>query len=310
MGPGTMSWEDQGRQEHGWFGDGTAPPKFDDDAGNDDDLFEPMESSQRIAAVAQGAIGALPLDLRAPAAARSGPVTLAVLTDVMTTWASAAGLDQAEFAERFLGRSADDPVVGDLRAAASGAVYAKSHADLGEAASHLAKAMQAVELDRWQRFLADAQERARDHVGITARIPGSYQVAQVQIAVPLAMGAAQVLSDALTILGGGALILNAKPPKNPEPITNPPQLPPPVPDGWVSSPSQKGRGIIYHPPEQDPYAPGGDSIRVMPPGSSPVPGLENGYWVKEKDGQAIDPATGGTGSAGQTQVPLPPPSDQ
>ncbi len=23
-----MSWEDQGRQEHGWFGNGTAPPKL------------------------------------------------------------------------------------------------------------------------------------------------------------------------------------------------------------------------------------------------------------------------------------------
>ena len=27
-----MSWEDQGRQEHGWFGNGTAPPKLDDGA--------------------------------------------------------------------------------------------------------------------------------------------------------------------------------------------------------------------------------------------------------------------------------------
>ena len=27
-----MSWEDQGRQEHGWLGNGTAPPKLDDGA--------------------------------------------------------------------------------------------------------------------------------------------------------------------------------------------------------------------------------------------------------------------------------------
>ena len=26
-----MSWEDQGRQEHGWFGHGTAPPKVKDE---------------------------------------------------------------------------------------------------------------------------------------------------------------------------------------------------------------------------------------------------------------------------------------
>ena len=28
-----MSWEDQGRQEHGWFGHGTAPAKVEDNAG-------------------------------------------------------------------------------------------------------------------------------------------------------------------------------------------------------------------------------------------------------------------------------------
>jgi hypothetical protein len=100
-----------------------------------------------------------------------------------------------------------------------------------------------------------------------------------------------------------ASIANAKAPQRPQPITNPPQASPPIPDGWVSSPA--GSGVINSPPGQYPPA-SGESIRVMPPGSTPVPGLENGYWRQtNKYGQPINPATGGTGTQGQTHVPLP-----
>ena len=121
-----------------------------------------------MAAVARGAIAALPSDLRARAAAQNDPATVERLTEVMTAWVYGGALNQADFAERFLGRSGDDPVAGQLRAAASGAAFAKSHADLGEAASRLAKAMQAIGLDRWQRFLVDAQHRANDPATISA----------------------------------------------------------------------------------------------------------------------------------------------
>lgn len=163
-----MSWLDQGRQEHGWFGHGTAPPRFDEKAGSDDDLFGPGEVQQRFTATIHGAIAALPANLRARAEARNDKTTVGRLGDLMTARVLASRLDQAAFADKFLGRSADDPVVVELRAAASGAAFAKSHADLGEAARHLANAEQAVGLDQWQRFLVDAKERANDPATVAA----------------------------------------------------------------------------------------------------------------------------------------------
>ena len=61
----------------------------------------------------------------------------------------------------------------------------------------------------------------------------------------------------------------------------------------------------YYPPNTDPSSPGSSCIRVMPPGSTPVTGLENGYWISVKNGQPTNPATGGTGTRGETHVPLP-----
>ena len=78
----------------------------------------------------------------------------------MTAWVRASKLDQASFAERFLGRSADDSVAAKLRSAAEGAGTATSHAALRDAAGRLADAMQTVGLDRWAGFLADAYGRA------------------------------------------------------------------------------------------------------------------------------------------------------
>lgn len=43
----------------------------------------------------------------------------------------------------------------------------------------------------------------------------------------------------------------------------------------------------------------------MPPASTPVPGLENGYWKSVRNGQPTNPATGGIGTRGETHVPLP-----
>ena len=86
----------------------------------------------------------------------------------MKAWIRGARLDQAQFATVFFGRAADDPVVANLRGAAQVADTAESHSELRDAARHLATAVQAVGLNRWSRFMADAHDRARDPATIAA----------------------------------------------------------------------------------------------------------------------------------------------
>ncbi|MES2229973.1 MAG: DUF637 domain-containing protein [Pseudomonadota bacterium] len=98
----------------------------------------------------------------------------------------------------------------------------------------------------------------------------------------------------------------AKTPQTVEEISNPPQAPV-IPSGWVSRPGRNG-GEIYFPAGTDPAK--GEHIRVMPPGSSPVPGYEDGYWRWQNSGkQPMNPSTGKPGiGQGDTHVPLPPDS--
>ncbi|WP_434672558.1 DUF637 domain-containing protein [Pseudomonas sp. R1-15] len=105
------------------------------------------------------------------------------------------------------------------------------------------------------------------------------------------------------VVGSDAAKGGAKTPQTLEQITNPPQGPV-IPSGWVSRPGKNG-GEIYYPSGTDPAK--GEHIRVMPPGSSPVPGYENGYWRWQNAGkQPMNPATGKPGKGqGDTHVPLP-----
>ena len=109
----------------------------------------------------------------------------------------------------------------------------------------------------------------------------------------------------LNWLSGGLVFNNgAKPPKNVEPITNPPQAPV-IPGNWVSKPGRVPGSEIFYPPGSDPST--GEHIRVMPPGSSAVPGNADGYWQWiNGNKQPIDPSTGKPGGRGDTHVPLPP----
>jgi hypothetical protein len=86
----------------------------------------------------------------------------------MTAWVRGSKMDAGAFASHFFGRAADDPVVATLRAAVSEASFATTQAHLAKASGDLAEVMKAVGLDRWPRFVADAQARARDPATVAA----------------------------------------------------------------------------------------------------------------------------------------------
>jgi hypothetical protein len=152
-----MSWEDQGRQQHGWFGSGKGQDT------NIDDLAPDGQSlNQRIDAVISGSIAALPRTLRASADIRLDTGTRAQLSSLMVTWSGGADMDRTAFAGQFFGRTADDPVATSLRTTALTARLSGRPDALRDAAEHLASAILAVGLDRLHRFLDDAQARAND----------------------------------------------------------------------------------------------------------------------------------------------------
>ncbi len=158
-----MSWEDQGRQQHGWFGSGKGEATNNDSAASDGQSL-----SQRVDAVIAASIAALPRALRAPMELRLDTATRANLNTLLVTWSRGAGLDRAEFAGQFFGREANDPVAVSLRTAA---LTARLSDGLRDAAEYLASAMETVGLDRWHRFLNDAQVRSNEPSTIAALEP-------------------------------------------------------------------------------------------------------------------------------------------
>lgn len=155
-----MSWEDQGRQYHMWFGHGTASDRVQKEGS--DPSVTGQSTDERVLALAYGAVAALPASLRRQAEAQYQRGTLTHLKGAMTAWIKGTRLDQATFAGRFFGRAANDPVVRNLHEAALDAATATSHADIRDASGKLADAIKAVGVDQWPRFVADASERARD----------------------------------------------------------------------------------------------------------------------------------------------------
>ncbi|CAJ0803714.1 hypothetical protein LMG19083_03932 [Ralstonia psammae] len=104
----------------------------------------------------------------------------------------------------------------------------------------------------------------------------------------------------------GSLAAGPKIPPKLDALTNPEQGPV-IPSDWLSRPGRTAGSTIYYPPGTDPSAPGSTYIRVMPPGSTQVPGLGNGYWISVVNGQPINPANGSPNATrGDIHVPLPP----
>jgi hypothetical protein len=221
-----MAWEDQGRQEHGWFGHGAMAQQSGGRESND---AVPASHGQRILGAAYGAIASLPPAQQRQAEAHYHAGTLGRLTEAMTAWARGARLDQADFAERFFGRAADDPVVQNLRGAAIGTSSATTHAEIKEAAGKLAEAMQAIGLYQWPRFVADAQARARDPATVAA-IENSRRLPDVSkdairpvypVETLLGIGAAGVAGGTAAVVRAvGRAILKQALPEKPAPTGN------------------------------------------------------------------------------------------
>jgi hypothetical protein len=147
-----------------WFGHGTAPGKLKEQASSS----ASAQGKDPILGLAFGAVAALAPAQRGRAEAQFQGGNLSRFRDAMTAWMRGVRMDSATFADRFFGRDYDDPVAQILHRAARDAGLAKSPAEFAQAARGVADAMKAVGLDRWARFIADAQSRARDPATVAA----------------------------------------------------------------------------------------------------------------------------------------------
>lgn len=183
----------------------------------------------------------------------------------MTAWMRGVRMDEATFADRFFGRDGDDPVAQILHRAALDAGLAKSPAEFARAARGVADAMKAVGPDRWARFIADAQGRARDPATVAAiekslRPPDPARdairpVYPVEAAVGI--GAAGIAGGAGAALraAGGAVLRQVRPDNRPLGAgiaersagtrESPPSAPPPE-----TTPPAAGRPVRLHEGQQ------------------------------------------------------------
>ena len=138
-----MTWQDQGRQQHMWFGHGTAGSKGKPPEPGADPMCEPGNFDKRIDAVAHSSLMHLPRAEWHRSAVSFDRGRLERLRAAMTTWIGARELSDAAFGARLLGPPTGDAVIKALRAAAEGALAAHSHEDLKEAAVRLRQACKA-----------------------------------------------------------------------------------------------------------------------------------------------------------------------
>lgn len=102
-----MSWEDQGRQYHMWFGHGTAPKTLKE--ARSGAMSTNASRGDLAVALAYGAVAALPAAQRARAEALFQGNGLSGFRQAMETWMRGAAMDPATFADRFFGRDAHIP---------------------------------------------------------------------------------------------------------------------------------------------------------------------------------------------------------
>jgi hypothetical protein len=167
-----MGWEDQGRQEHGWFSHGTSgksgtPPESGGSGERVPDLGD------RIRFTAFAALGRLPPAARPLFEARLNGGGLERLQQAATAWAAAAGLPLTEFQRRLLDGTGGAPVAALLHRVARTIAQASGTDDLSPAVVALADAVQRVGVESWPRFVRAAAERAGEPAKPHAEAAGS-----------------------------------------------------------------------------------------------------------------------------------------
>ncbi len=158
-----MSWEDQGRQHHMWFGHGTAGSKDKLPKAGVDPLFAAGNVELRIDAVALGALMHMPRKDWHRSVLSFNRQRLERLRTAMTAWIGVRSLSHAAFEAKLVDPLTSNNAIKEFRAAAKGAQTAQTHQDLQEASGHLAAGMQGVGLGKWPGFLRDAADRAETY---------------------------------------------------------------------------------------------------------------------------------------------------
>lgn len=92
-----MSWEAQGRQDHGWFGHGTGPGADRPAGDGPDRLFDRDNLAARVAWIAHSAIGHLQRTEWHRQAIRFDGERMGQLRTAVAAWSGARSLDQDAF---------------------------------------------------------------------------------------------------------------------------------------------------------------------------------------------------------------------
>ncbi len=223
------SWVFQGRQYHQWFGHGTAPSNGRERAAPPvGSLFDVLSVKQRIDYVAASLIGhADRKDRRRweSSLSQSGQDQLGT---VVAAWYGARSLGRDAFREQLLDAYTSDETVNLLRSAVRSIVDARTHNELGTAGAELASAVKKVGVERWPRYLADAERRAMAAVS-SGTVPGIIKAS-----------AAGTDTGQVVVLGGLALLLYALISRNSTPSR--PAATPSRPTTVQQSAPEKGKG--------------------------------------------------------------------
>ncbi|MDT7953565.1 MAG: hypothetical protein RQ966_18855 [Acetobacteraceae bacterium] len=273
-------WMYQGRQYHQWFGHGTAPKEARDTRPASAGLFNPESAGQRIDYAATKVIGEAPKNERARWERRMAGPGRGSLKTAVAAWYGASGLRTSAFRDRLLDPYTSEELADHLKAAAKGIVTARTYDQLDAASGKLATAAQKVGVDRWPRFLGDAEQRALAAVSENA-IPGVIKAGTAD------SGAV------LTILGGliiGSAIYGALRPKASPPTVARPDLSMIV-EAVPLPPRKEGEtpADVLKPGGQNVGEPGNSSgVRVLPGGQEGAQGLFD-RLTKGKGGENITP---------------------